>query len=402
MYERDPSRVVVTGPLAPYAVGLCAAVLHQGYTPKSSCELMQLTAHLSRWMGARGVEPEALAGPVIAEFLAVRRRDYRKRTSSRALVPLLAHLRSVGAVPEALVPVDDSEVGVLLSEYRQYLRDERGVVEVSVRRYLPPVRAFLSTVPLAQGLAGLTAEHVTRFVLEGAACRSTADAKKMVTGLRSLLRFLFVTGRISRPLAGAVPTVANRRLATLPGRLTADEVNTLLSGCDRSTPAGRRDFAVLTVLSRLGLRACEAAAIEINDVDWRSGELTIRGKGGLTDRLPLPADVGEALADYLMHGRPSDSSTSRLFLSGRAPRQSVTASGIRALVARGCKRTGLPRLGAHRLRHTVASDLLAAGAPLPEVGQVLRHRSQLSTAIYVKVDRVRLRELARPWPGEAS
>ncbi|WP_406191692.1 site-specific integrase [Streptomyces sp. NBC_01017] len=383
MYERDPSRVVVTGPLAPYAVGLCAAVLHQGYTPKSSCELMQLTAHLSRWMGARGVEPEALAGPVIAEFLAVRRRDYRKRTSSRALVPLLAHLRSVGAVPEALVPVDDSEVGVLLSEYRQYLRDERGVVEVSVRRYLPPVRAFLSTVPLplAQGLAGLTAEHVTRFVLEGAACRSTADA---------------------RPLAGAVPTVANRRLATLPGRLTADEVNTLLSGCDRSTPAGRRDFAVLTVLSRLGLRACEAAAIEINDVDWRSGELTIRGKGGLTDRLPLPADVGEALADYLMHGRPSDSSTSRLFLSGRAPRQSVTASGIRALVARGCKRTGLPRLGAHRLRHTVASDLLAAGAPLPEVGQVLRHRSQLSTAIYAKVDRVRLRELARPWPGEAS
>ncbi|GGN47670.1 putative integrase/recombinase y4rA [Streptomyces fuscichromogenes] len=404
MYERDPSRVVVTGPLAPYTVGLCTAVLRQGYTPISARELMHLAAHLSRWMSARGLTPAALTGPVIAEFLDERRRRYRKRRTPHALVPLLGYLRAVGAVPAAPVPVDSSEVGVLLEEYRRYLRGERGVAEVSIRRYLPPVRAFLATVPvpLEQGLAALTAEHVTRFVMEGAARRSTADAKKMVTGLRSVLRFLFVTGRTSRPLAGAVPTVANRRLAALPGRLTAGEAAALLSGCDRSTAAGRRDFAILTLLARLGLRACEAAAIEINDVDWRSGELTVRGKGGLADRLPLPADVGEALADYLLHGRPRGCSTTRLFLTERAPRRPIDASGVRALVARGCKRAGLPRLGAHRLRHTVASDLLAAGAPLPEIGQVLRHRSQLSTTIYAKVDRVRLRELARPWPGETA
>lgn len=404
MYERDPSRVVVAGPLALYAASVCTTVLRQGYTHKSACELMQLTAHLSRWMGARGLEPAALTNRVIEEFLAERRHNYRKRTTPRAVMPLLACLRASGVVPEASVPVDDSEVGVLLAEYRQYLRDERGLAEVSIRRYLPPVRAFLSTVspPLTQGLAGLAAEDVVRFVMEGVARRSTADAKKMVTGLRSLLRFLFVTGRISRPLADAVPTVANRKLAALPGRLAAGEVSSLLSGCDRSTPAGRRDFAILTVLARLGLRACEVAAIEISDIDWRSGVLTVRGKGGLADRLPLPADVGEALADYLLHGRPSSCSTDRLFLTGRAPRRPIAASGVRALVARDCKRGGLPRLAAHRLRHTVASDLLAAGAPLAEIGQVLRHRSQLSTAIYAKVDRVRLRELARPWPGETA
>ncbi|MEU3283208.1 hypothetical protein ABZ698_40585 [Streptomyces antibioticus] len=275
---------------------MCAAMLYQGYTPISACELMHLTAHLSRWMQARGLESMALTEPVLTEFLDERRLHYGKRRTPRALVPLLGHLRAVGAAPEAPVPVDASEMGVLLAEYQKYLRDERGVAKESIRRCLPPIRAFLATVPapLEQGLAALTAEHVTRFVMEGAARRSTADAKSMVTSLRSLLRFLFVTDRISRPLAEAVPTVANRKLAALPGHLTAGQATTLLSGCDRTTPTGRRDFAVLTLLSRLGLRACEAAAVEISDVDWRSGELTVRGKGGLTDRLPLPADVGEA------------------------------------------------------------------------------------------------------------
>ena len=219
----------------------------------------------------------------------------------------------------------------------------------------------------------------------------------MVTALRSLLRFLFVTGRITRELASAVPTVAKRRLSSLPGRLEAGQAALLLSGCDLQTAAGRRDFAILTVLARLGLRACEAAAIQLGDVGWRLGELTVRGKGGRIDHLPLPPDVGEALAGYLQHGRPAGCGS--LFLSELAPRQAISACGIRAVVARACIRAGMPRIGAHRLRHTVASELLSAGAPLPEIGQVLRHRSQLSTATYAKIDRDRLRALARPWPG---
>jgi len=153
------------------------------------------------------------------------------------------------------------------------------------------------------------------------------------------------------------------------------------------------------VLARLGLRACEAAAMQLSDIDWRTGELTVHGKGGLVDRLPLPADVGEALVDYLLSGRPAGTAATSVFLTVRAPRRGIAADGIRGVVARACQRAGIPRVGAHRLRHTVASDLLAAGSALPEIGQVLRHRSQLSTATYAKIDRSRLRELARPWPG---
>jgi integrase len=236
-------------------------------------------------------------------------------------------------------------------------------------------------------------------VIDQAVLRSVPDAKSMVTALRSLLRFLFVTGRIDRELAAAVPTVANRKLSTLPGRLRAGEAGQLLGSCHRDTEAGRRDFAILTVLARLGLRACEAAGMQLGDIDWRTGELTVHGKGGLDDRLPLPADVGEALVDYLLHGRPAGTAATSVFLTALAPRRGMTADGIRGVVAHACQRAGIPRVGAHRLRHTVASDLLGAGSALPEVGQVLRHRSQLSTATYAKIDRSRLRELARPWPG---
>jgi integrase/recombinase XerD len=167
---------------------------------------------------------------------------------------------------------------------------------------------------------------------------------------------LFVTGRIDRELAAAVPTVANRKLSTLPGRLRAGEADLLLGSCDRDTEVGRRDFAILTVLARLGLRACEAAAMQLCDIDWRVGELTVHGKGGLDDRLPLPADVGEALVDYLLRGRAEGTATTSVFLTVRAPRRGIAADGIRGVVAHPCQRAGIPRIGAHRLRHTVASD----------------------------------------------
>ena len=176
------------------------------------------------------------------------------------------------------------------------------------------------------------------------------------------------------------------------------EAGQLLGSCHRDTEVGRRDFAILTVLARLGLHACQTAAMQLSDIDWQTGELTVHGKGGLDDKLPLPADVGEALVDYLLHGRPAGTATTSVFLTACAPRRDITADGIRGVRA-GMPATWNPRVGAHRLRHTVASDLLGAGSALPEIGQVLQHRSQLSTATYAKIDRGRLRELARPWPG---
>lgn len=294
-------------------------------------------------------------------------------------------------------------MALLVERYRRYLVHERGLAAISVCRYMPAVGRFLAQLPapIEVGLKQLSASQVTEFVVDQVGQRSRADAKSMVTALRSLLRFLFVDGWIWPNLAPAVPTVADRKLSSLPKRLAAGQVDLLLDRCDRNTGPGRRDFAILTVLTRLGLRAGEIAAIELGDIDWRAAELTVRGKGGRRDQLPLPRDVGEAVVDYLRHGRPGGCATVSLFVAGRAPRQAISASGVRAVVARACARAGLPRVGAHRLRHTVASDLLAAGAPLAEIGQVLRHRSQLSTATYAKVDRDRLRALARPWPAGA-
>jgi integrase/recombinase XerD len=202
-------------------------------------------------------------------------------------------------------------------------------------------------------------------------------------------------------LAPAVPSVAGWRLASLPRALDAAHVERLLASCDRTTAVGRRDFAVLTLLWRLGLRSFEVAGLSLDDIDWHAGELTIRGKGSVSERLPLPDDVGRALVDYLHMGRPGGSCR-ELFLRARAPRRGIKAVGVRSVVHHACDRAGLARLGAHRLRHTVASDLLRAGTPLDQIAQVLRHKSVASTAIYAKIDRASLRTLARPWPLEAG
>jgi integrase/recombinase XerD len=240
---------------------------------------------------------------------------------------------------------------------------------------------------------------VTGYVVEYCRGRNVESAKAMVTALRSLLRFLHVTGRAPGPLTGAVPAVANWRLAGLPRTLSGEQVEALIEGCDTDTAVGVRDRALLVMLARLGLRTAEAAALRLEDVDWRSGQILIRGKGNRVEKLPLPQTVGEALAEYLTTTRPRCASRS-VFLTvrGRPPRP-LTAMAVRQIVAQACGRAGLPRLGAHRLRHTLASDLLRAGNSLPQIGQVLRHRSQLSTAIYAKVDATRLRGVARPWPG---
>jgi integrase/recombinase XerD len=403
MYVRDPLRVVVTGPLLSYLDGFCAELGRRGYSPAGAAELVQLMAHLSRWLDEQRLVPADLTGEVIERFLGDRRQQYRKRLTGRALGPLLVYLRGVGVVSEPSQRADGSDVALLVERYRRYLVHERGLAAISVRRYMPTVSRFLAQVPapIEVGLKQLSAGQVSEFVVDQVGQRSRADAKSMVTALRSLLRFLFVDGWIWPNLAAAVPTVANRKLSSLPKRLAAGQVELLLDRCDRNTGSGRRDFAILTVLTRLGLRAGEIAAIELGDIDWRAAELTVRGKGVRRDQLPLLRDVGQAVVDYLQNGRLVGCATASLFVSGCAPRQAVSASGVRAVVARACARAGLPRVGAHRLRHTVASDLLAAGAPLAEIGQVLRHRSQLSTATYAKVDRDRLRALARPWPAGA-
>jgi site-specific recombinase XerD len=269
-----------------------------------------------------------------------------------------------------------------------------------VRCYLVQGRKLLAGLaePLEVSLAGLDAAAVTAFVMaETLRCRSVWSAKTLVTATRSLLRFLHLAGMIPHPLVGAVPAVAGWRLSALPRGLETGQVAAVLAGPDRSTAVGLRDHAVLMMLARLGLRGAEVAALGLEDVDWRAGQVVVRGKGSRIERMPLPVEVGEALAAYVTGGRPRCSCRA-LFVTARAPYQALTGSAVRAVMGRACQRAGLPRVGAHRLRHSLATEVLRAGAPLSEVGQLLRHRSLLSTTIYAKVDHAALRSLARRWP----
>jgi integrase/recombinase XerD len=294
---RGPSVVRVDGPLAPYAPGFGAHLLEHGYAPSSAEDQLRLMAHLSRWLSEQREEPAALTPEAVVRFLAARRAGYVRLTSARALVPRLDYLRGLGVVPNSPVEMS-SAVELLLADYRDYLVRERGLAAGTVRLREQVARLFLhgQPAPLEFALQRLEPGDVTRFVL--AECRSgwrgVSSAKTLTSGLRSLLSFLHLEGWVPVPLWAAVPSVAGWRRASLPRALEADHVERLLASCDRSTVLGRRDFAVLTLLWRLGLRSFEVAALSLDDIDWRAGELTIRGKGSTIERLPfLAADVAD-------------------------------------------------------------------------------------------------------------
>jgi site-specific recombinase XerD len=350
------------------------------------------------------VDPGELHEPELDRF---RREDLARVRSLRiagGLVPLLTYLRGLGVVPPAQQP-PRSSVELLLDRYRAYLLAERGVTAGTARGYVECVRPFVFSRARENGeldLVGLRPQDVLGFVLAESERRPRRGAKMLVTALRSLLRFLQVEGLIERPLAQVVPSVAFWRLQGLPRGLDSDQVGALLESCDPGTSNGRRDRAILLLLVRLGMRRGEVARLRLEDIDWRAGELLVCGKGPRVERLPLPADVGEALAGYLRDGRPGDVATRAVFMRVRAPRAAMTPHGITQVVVSASKRAGLGEVTAHRLRHSVASELLRRGAPLVEIGQLLRHRTELTTTIYAKVDRDRLRELALPWPGGAA
>ena len=399
MRERRAVACVV-GPLAGYAPGFRGWLTERGYHPSSVEDQAFLMGHLSRWLTEEELQPSAFTVDVVEQFRKVRRGTHSHLSGARGMDQLLGYLRGVGAVPEPSLA--DSLVERLLAEYREYLVSERGLVAGSVVLRERVARLFIAelTDPIDVALHELRPAHVTGFVVDqcGGGRRGVAWAKTLTSGLRSLLVFLHVAGWVTVPLVAAVPSVAGWRLSSLPRGLPAGEVGRLLAGCDRSTPVGRRDSAILTLLSRLGLRACEVARLSLDDIDWRAGELTVRGKGSTIERLPLPHDVGEAVVAYLRDGRPVSSGVREVFLSARAPLRELSSAAVTAVVRYACDRAAVERVGAHRLRHTLATELLRAGAPLAEIAPILRHADVSTTAIYAKVDREALRTLARPWP----
>jgi integrase/recombinase XerD len=395
-------KIRANGPLASHVDGFCAALVGLGYTPRTARDHGYVLVHLSRWLAAEHLEPSQLTAPVVERFLRARRRaGYRRWCSVRSLRPLLAYLCEVAQVPAWPAPTAEGPVDRLLDPYRRYLRVERRLAPTTVRIHEDIARRFLSRHAEDDrlDLDGLAAADVTAFVLAQARLRSVGSMKALVSPLRSLLRYLFVAGIAARNLTAAVPGIANPQLAALPKALDGATVAALLESCDRTTTVGRRDFAILTMLVRLGLRAGEVAALRLDDIDWRAAALVVRGKGNRLDRLPLPADVGEAVVDYLRHDR-AQSSCRALFLRAVGPEGPMTGRSVVMVPRSASRRAGLSDIvGAHRLRHTAASEMLRRGGSLAEIAQVLRHHSESTTAIYAKLDRAALGLLVREWPG---
>lgn len=391
--------VVMAGPLAPFADGYRAELKERGYTPLTTVNELRQVARLSRWLEASRLTAADLSSERVEQFLAVQRAGGRRASCSLpGLVCLLDVLRGLGVLAAERPVRASSPTDVLLASFRAYLLDERGLVPRTADAYVAYARRFLDGLSADGGLAGLTAGEVTKAVLRESAAVSARSAQFFVAALRSFLRFCLIEGLVEADLSPAALAVTGRRRSSLPRGIGRADAAALLASCDRRQAIGRRDYAVIITLLRLGLRAGEVAGLTLDDIDWRAAELVVRGKGRREDRLPLPADVGAAIAGYLRRGRPA-SSRREVFLRALAPIRPLGRGGVSAIVRRACERAGIEAMGAHRLRHTAACEMVRAGVPLQQIGQVLRHRSLQSTAIYARVDLDQLRLLAAPWPG---
>lgn len=294
----------------------------------------------------------------------------------------------------------DEAAEAVVDAYRNYELGERGLAELTVMNSCYPVRQFLAwrAVTGRPALELLDAGELHEYVAHQAGRLKVGSMRQTVGVLRTFCRFLFATGVTRLDLSGAVPSVSGIRFDGLPKALDGDVVEALLSSCARQTPTGRRDYAILVLMVRLGLRAVEVWRMELGDVDWRAGELLVRGKGGRRDRLPLPGDVGEALVDYLVDGRRATASRS-VFLAAAGEPVGMSRNAVVFVSRTASRRAGIAVIGGHRLRHTAGTELLRGGASLREVGEVLRQGDRMTTSIYAKIDERSLRSAVRPWPG---
>ena len=393
------------GPLSSYINPYLAHVKAQGFAVGSFREQLHVLKLCGRWMNRTGHEVHDLDEAAMLHCLRlVSRRGYGRNAGAATLRRLLALLRSLGLTPPATPPRQTS-LERLVGEYERFLLNERNLAFGSVGHARLTARRFLTETfgdgPLT--FSKLRAPDVTAFIQRHAHDHGPFAARHLVRGMRSMLRYLYYKGLIDTDLSLAVPTVASWRLSTLPKHLPAAEVRQLLRHCDRKTALGRRNYAILLLLARLGLRAGEVIKLRLEDVDWENARLTVCGKGDRWAQLPLPADVAKAIANYLRHDRPR-CSCRQLFIRNYAPIEGFRRAGAMSnMVKRALQQAGVVsgRNGAHLLRHSLATDMLRKGASLAEIGEVLRHRSVDTTAIYAKVDLTSLRALALPWPGGA-
>jgi len=390
------------GRLGPYVEGYRARLFELGYTHGTVRGLLKDLGRLGRWLAESGSEASELNAELIQAFIASRQGQGARRVlTPRSFGPLLNYLRESGVLgADAMTP--RSPLDDLIAQYQTWMATARDLAPMTVLRYERVARRFLAERVGPNGelaVKNLTGTDVASFLLREFGRLSVGSAKGRVAELRSMLRFLHLQGVTATPLAGAVPPVAGWHDTQIPATMNSADIERLLDSCDRSSEVGARDYAILMLLARLGLRSVEVANLELEDLDWRAGEVVVQGKTRRQDRLPLPADAGEALVAHLSRRVPQR--TRRVFLTVKAPLRPIPPAVVGEVVGRACKRAGLPEVGAHRLRHALATEMLRKGASIVDISQVLRHRDLGTTAVYAKVDLARLREVALPWPGAA-
>jgi integrase/recombinase XerD len=393
------------GPLAAYLGSFARWVGEQGYTASSLWYRVHLAACFSQWLGKQRVRLRRVSAEHPGQYLHHRaRRVQPGRSDSAALRHLMDFLRRQGVIAAEKKPSGRlTQIDQCLNSFERYLSGERALSTATIVNYVPFIRSFLDG-RFGKGrvrLGRLCAGDVVRFVQREAPRLHLKRAKLLTSALRSFLQYARYRGHITLDLAAAVPSVANWSMTSIPRAIRADQVRRLLASINRHTAIGRRDYAVLLLLARLGLRSSEVAFLELDDIDWKAGRFSVRGKSGRRTDLPLPTDVGKALAEYLQRGRPRSASR-RVFLRGRAPiRGFLNQCAIGSIVKHRLERAGIvaPTKGAHQFRHGLATEMLRHGASLTEIGEVLGHRSPETTKIYTKVDLDALGMLALPWPG---
>jgi len=406
---RDPGTIarLRTGPLAGHIEGLAASLLEQGYCRSSLRPKIRALGRLGQWLGERTAQACDVDEDLITEFLHQTPRTHCQRHGDRkTMVSLLRYLRELGVAQPPHPATDSRRPSTIERDYEHHLTCLRGLNPLTVRYHLFHVRRFLHERFGRRSirLDKLSHEHITQHILDHATDYRPRSAQTWLSVLRCFIRFLHLHGHTRADLSGSVLRTAGSQLANIPKYLSVEQVERLLKGPDRTTAAGLRDYAILLLLARVGLRGGEIVKLELEDIDWQAGEFLVRGKGSRSDRLPLPQDVGEALVAYLQHARPV-CATRRVFITTVAPRGPLGGSAcITAVVARYLKRAGLhpAKRGAHVLRHSLATRMLGGGSSLEEIAQVLRHQHLNTTEIYAKVDLPALRSIAQPWPSRAA
>lgn len=395
------------GPLVPHIDAFARKLKEQGFKHYSITPQIRLVAKFSSWLKANHISLECVTDEHAQRFL---RRSKRRQAiacgSFAALRRLMAFLRQLGAIlnqPSLVVEV--TAIQMVTDAFAQHLRQDQGLSRTTCVQYLPFAEQFLADRFGSESvdLSALCAADVVEFVKRQASRLSQARAKCATIALRSFLRYLRYRGEIALDLAAAVPTVPNWSMTGIPRALAPDHVRAVLASCRRDTPVGCRDYAILMLLARLGLRSGEIVALTLDSIDWELGCLKAVGKGGQSSQLPLPAELGEAVADYLQRGRPR-SSCRTLFLRANAPIRGLgSQTSIGSIVNAAITRAGITTSyrGSHQFRHALACEMLRQGATLTEIGSLLRHRHPKTTGIYAKVDFAALRPLSLPWPGGA-